>query len=437
MLSKHKMFCGKNFIHTSAILYSNNNVNRIIEDSLIENSDRESTLQLVKYGGEAQNVDEDVLINLDITSIEESFPWLIDKNGNMIDLNKEVELFEGVDLISNFLEKKYNMDKNFISDVKLSELLNIFTENNNKSVTTSELFQRVSELYNKDTDRFKSNLIEKLSNNSDSEILNNLLADVNSNSSKPLGNLGDLTLNEIVSSLRDLKWNVLLHNTELTFHVLPMVMSGLSYGFMLNSFVKHVHKRPYPQDLTVEKLNKEILRRNKNLLLFAFLGAPLSIILFNKTGLMFSDMVTLKYNLSSPIESDTSNNLGLFLFLKNLNKKIPYGFKFLFSLTFVSLSIIKLLGYSIIEFFSDIHNIENFTIISALIAIIIQLTDLYFLHRISTKKMKISEVLPDFIINYLKGIEIASSSKVAIKEFKKECYIQICIYLVIIFLIII
>jgi hypothetical protein len=286
-------------------------------------------------------------------------------------------------------------------------------------------------------------VIEKLSNNYDSENLNKLLADVNSNSSKPWCNLGDLTLNEIVSSLRDLKWNVLLHNTELTYHVLPMVMSGLSYGFMLNSLLKPVHNRPYPQDLTVENLIKEICasvshpRRNKNLLLFAFLGAPLSIILFNKTGLMLSDMVTLKYNLSSPIESDTSNNLGLFLFLKNLNKKIPYGFKFLFSLTFVSLSIIKLLGYSIIEFFSDIHNIENFTIISALIAIIIQLTDLYFLHRISTKKLKISEVLPDFIINYLKGIEIASSSKVAIKEFKKECYIQICIYLVIIFLIII
>jgi hypothetical protein len=165
MLSKHKMFCGKNFIYTSAILYLDNNVNRIIEESLIENSDRESTLQLVKYGGEAQNVDEDVLINLDNTSIEESFPWLIDKNGNMIDLNKEVELFEGVDLISNFLEKKYNMTakhKIFISDVKLSELLNIFTENKYKdsvSVTTSELFQRVSELYNKDTDRFKSSTV--------------------------------------------------------------------------------------------------------------------------------------------------------------------------------------------------------------------------------------------------------------------------------------
>ena len=38
---------------------------------------------------------------------EEDFSWLMDDKGNLLDFNKKVNLFNGVSLISNFLEKKY------------------------------------------------------------------------------------------------------------------------------------------------------------------------------------------------------------------------------------------------------------------------------------------------------------------------------------------
>ena len=46
---------------------------------------------------------------------EEDFSWLMDDKGNLLDFNKKVNLFNGVSLISNFLEKKYGIQKNEIS----------------------------------------------------------------------------------------------------------------------------------------------------------------------------------------------------------------------------------------------------------------------------------------------------------------------------------
>ena len=54
------------------------------------------------------------------------------------------------------------------------------------------------------------------------------------------------------------------------------------------------------------------------------------------------------------------------------------------------------------------------------------------MHIFSTRTVKISQVLPDFLINWLKEIEILSSTPASLREFKKGCYIEISIYLVII-----
>jgi len=46
------------------------------------------------------------------------------------------------------------------------------------------------------------------------------------------------------------------------------------------------------------------------------------------------------------------------------------------------------------------------------------LLNLYLLHKFSTKQIKILEVLPEFVINRLKEVEMMSTTKAEIKEFK-------------------
>lgn len=41
-----------------------------------------------------------------ISNTKNVFPWLVDSKGEILNYNKDIRLFEGVKLISNFLEKK-------------------------------------------------------------------------------------------------------------------------------------------------------------------------------------------------------------------------------------------------------------------------------------------------------------------------------------------
>lgn len=61
---------------------------------------------------------------------------------------------------------------------------------------------------------------------------------------------------------------------------------------------------------------------------------------------------------------------------------------------------------------------------------IYQLVNLYLIYRFMNNNIKIPEVLPEFLINWLKEYEVFRSSKSGIKEYKNMCYIQISIYLV-------
>jgi len=83
-----------------------------------------------------------------MSSYAESFPLNVVEEGKNIDYNKPINLFNGVKLISHFLEKRYKVDPDLISEVKLTELLELFK--NQASVTVSELFNHVSKMFTED-----------------------------------------------------------------------------------------------------------------------------------------------------------------------------------------------------------------------------------------------------------------------------------------------
>ena len=79
--------------------------------------------------------------------------------------------------------------------------------------------------------------------------------------------------------------------------------------------------------------------------------------------------------------------------------------------------------------------LKSFFYLSWSLALIYQLSNLYILNKFINKNIKISEALPEFLINWLQEFEDSSYSVESIKQFKKTCYIEISIYLSILIII--
>jgi hypothetical protein len=122
--------------------------------------------------------------------------------------------------------------------------------------------------------------------------------------------------------------------------------------------------------------------------------------------------------------------------LSNLNNKLPSWVKWILRLIVISIILLNLLGFnSLIDVLSNIFYIKLYTYLTCSLVILYQILNIYLLHRFINKNINISPVLPDFIINWLKDLETISSNNDSSQYFKNSCYIQIFIYLSIIFLI--
>jgi hypothetical protein len=326
------------------------------------------------------------------------------------------------------------MDPTLIYDVKITELLELFKDNPNVSVL--DIYKHVSEKFREDESSFS----EKLT--TETEKFSDTILTVESNTSKPFGSYGEVTLNQISVSLKenlkDINWEFVYNQTRVTVHGIPVAVNAISYGLMLKTYMKYVHNRPMEAGLSPGQMEHRRLMRNRKLGLFCLLGAPLTIFLLKSSAIPMKEMFNLTIGGGSQVENNNSNsnfinsNNTLLLFLSNLNKKIPSWIKILFRFLFLTILVLKLLGYSLLSVF--LINTYIFKIvyyISCSLVISYHLLSLYLLHKFSTKNIKISAVFPEFVINWLKGIELMSSSTPGIKEFKTNCYMEITVYIII------
>ena len=130
------------------------------------------------------------------------------------------------------------------------------------------------------------------------------------------------------------------------------------------------------------------------------------------------------------VEVDLNNNTnGFYLFLSQLHSKIPSWVKLAFKLLMSDLVILKLLGFTVFDVLNNLYYLKIYSITSCSLVIGYHLLNLYLIHKFSVKKVKYSEVLPDFIIKWLQELEVLSSSKPGINSVKQMCYTQIFIYL--------
>lgn len=434
--SVYSLLYSLNF-HTSTSAYSDKINQTLVDRTLNASNERLSNLQLIKY---KENVVESEIPNSDdsVSSYDSNFPWLMDENNQILDYNKQIDVFKGVKMISYYLEKRFDLDKDQISNVKISELLEPFKDNNN--VTVLELFNHFGNIYNNNKDSLIKDLIQDTTK---SLTLNKMSSVENASMStlKPLGTFGDTTLNEVSVSLLNLRWDLILNNAKLTIHAAPLAMNLLSYTFFIKGYMKYVHNRPYDFGPYAASLPKQQRQRNIRLAIFSLVGAPLTLCFIKaSSALSIRNIFDLSISGSAPELPNNNtpliNNTGFLLLLSKLNNKIPSWVKLAFKLLFFIIILLKLLGYSIItDVFNDLYFLKKLVYIGSSLVILFDVLNLYLIHKFANKKVKIPAVLPDFIINWLTDFEELSSTQRSIKVFKKECYINISIYLVIMILI--
>ena len=128
------------------------------------------------------------------------------------------------------------------------------------------------------------------------------------------------------------------------------------------------------------------------------------------------------------------SNSTILLMLSHFYKKIPSWVKLLFKLIFIAVIIIKLLGFNIFQILDNSYYLKIYMLCTCSLAILYQLLNIYLYYIYITKKPKIPEYLPEFIINWLEEFEKMAKFKLNFKFFKKTCYIEITIYITILLL---
>ena len=403
------------------------------EVARLEN-ERLSNLKLVKYKSAPEKEEDDWPSSS--SSSSENYPLISRdhamENGLLLGHTHPISMFDGVKIISRFLEERYDINPELISKTKLTEILELF-EKNGGQVTVEEIYEYLNDLYKKDPNFYTETLITETENLS--EKLNSITED--SNTSKPFGHYGEVTLNQIgvvlkenLKHAKDINWELVYEKTKLTVHGAPVVANLVGYGLIIKSYMKYVHNRPMDVGITSQAFETQKILRNRQLGLFCIIGAPLAMLLLRSTAIPIKDMFTLTIGGESQVANSNSNSINSIIFLSYLNKKIPNWLKIFFKILFVTILVLKLLGFSFLSVFSiNIYYIKVAYYIICSLIIFYHLLCLYLLHKIVNKNLKILEVLPEFVKKWIKWIEMLTTTKADRKEFKTNSYMEITVYL--------
>jgi hypothetical protein len=186
-------------------------------------------------------------------------------------------------------------------------------------------------------------------------------------------------------------------NTKLAVHTVPAVVSVVSYGLVLKTYINHVHNRPFDRGLSKSELNIQRKSRQNQLAFFCVLGAPLVMSLLRISAVSFKDMFDLTIGGDSQAANNNSNTVNSIIFLSYLNKKIPSWLKISFKIFFVTIIVLKLFGFSLGSAFLSVLSINVFYIKVAYytifsLRICYNLLNIYLLHKFSKKSIKILDV---------------------------------------------
>ena len=251
---------------------------------------------------------------------------------------------------------------------------------------------------------------------------------------KPLGELGDLTFNEVAVRLQQLNWEFIVDSTKVSVNVLPAAANLIGYSLLLKGYMRYVHNRPYDNNLTEIQKKMQNKIRNRLLAGFVFAGAPVMLMALKTVAISTKDMFSIEVNSASTANAEEENIsilgfIGLFLNRLPLLKHHRAWIKIMFILFFMSILGLKLLGFSLFaDFFLNMQNLKLLSNILCVLAIFYLLLNLYLIHKFANKNVNIPTILPEFFIKWLSEFQIIVKTPEGIKEFKNMYYREIVIY---------
>ena len=277
---------------------------------------------------------------------------------------------------------------------------------------------------------------------------------------KPLGELGERTLSEIITK-----------GIETLYHILPkgaeavqsttgtnIIFGGVSAYFMFSQSVKLFTKSAFsdkPQLLTPEDILDYHRMKSREIRTFMLFAAPLIVgTLYAIKNSVFSPRLDINVNIESlpqveAIETKTINKsifpLGAFLFLRKISSWIlPHARVLIFIVisSIILVNLLKYLGISNLEghnsLFSLLYSIPYAIFIVKLFFIFGSffsfyklfnfILSYYFFRMFSDKKLSMPVYLPQFILNWLLFIKRISQVE------HKGLYLDIYFRLILIYL---
>lgn len=234
---------------------------------------------------------------------------------------------------------------------------------------------------------------------------------------------------------------------EFFIFIMPLAFSFVLFQFYI-AYYKFIHIRRLFKEKKLEIRNSPLNR----LATFIYqtglslkgsceYAITITTILGFSIGLdtFFTNSPSTPIDMLTDINSSTQNKSGLLLLISNLTNKIPILVKIIFVFLLLITTVLKLLGLGYLIPFILHFNLyfKLYAILGGLLGILNELFTLYSLHKfISNPDLKIPEILPDFLIKWLNGFKILSTSKESIKDIKKFSYLHAGFYLILIIIII-
>jgi len=261
-------------------------------------------------------------------------------------------------------------------------------------IPVTSLFDIIQNIYNRfinsdiDIDENNINTLSNLILNDPSseglnenikDILNTVVNDLNNsiniNNLKPLGQFGDITLNELILKGQNLDFSFLIKNQELVVYPLKLISVGLVYGAVVRLFMKHCDDYNSINRINDIGSRTHFLRvRRVNIAVTLALTAPMATILlvkFGKVSIFDSLGLKLGVNKDNLVNSnELLNNILLFstlsprggvaprpdLVKKKKNHQNPKFFKFILFLLLIIICV-GLYKYNIFMYIINYINI--------------------------------------------------------------------------------
>jgi len=267
------------------------------------------------------------------------------------------------------------MEENGTSSISES-FPNLYPPAIEDEITVTSLFDIIKNIYNRfinsgvDIDENNINTLSNLIRNDPSsgnlnedikEVLNAVVTDlnnsINTNNLKPLGQFGDITLNELILKGQNLDFSFLINNQELIVYPLKLIPIGLVYGTIIRLFVKHCDDYTSIQKETDILKRIHLLRvRRVNIATTLALTAPIATILLIKFGqLNIFDGIKIGINKDNIVNNSNEllNYIGIFTTLQKKKNQNPKLFK-LILLLFIIICVV-IYKYNIFIYINNIN----------------------------------------------------------------------------------